>query len=394
MDRRQISLLALFDVSAAFDTVDHQILLQRLSVSFGLTDKPLAWLRSFLSERTNLAVFGSSRSRWFPSPFGVPQGSVLGPLLYIIYTAGIGALLNAYGLLHQLYADDIQAYVHCFAGNAADSVLLMCRAMDALSAWLASNRLLLNSSKTQFIWLGGGRQLAKVDRALIAEMFPHISFSQTVRDLGVTLDQELSLSQHVNAVTRSCYYQLRQLRVVSRSLSHEAAVVLVHAFVTSRLDHCCSILAGLPLELLGRLDRVLRAAARLVGHIPKYAPVSVYMRDVLHWLPVHQRISYRVAALVRRCLAGNAPSYLRDLCCPVSQVEGRQTLRSSTRGLLIVPFSRTSLRQCRDFSVVGPSIWNELPVDMRLLSQISLSTFCKLLKSYFFRRGWAGSASE
>ena len=98
---------------------------------------------------------------------------------------------------------------------------------------------------------------------------------------------------------RSCYYQLRQLRVVMRSLSHDGAVVLVHAFVTSRIDHSCSVLVGLPWGLIGRLDRVLRCAARLIGHIPKYASVSAYMRDVLHWLPVSKRILYRISALVK-----------------------------------------------------------------------------------------------
>ena len=135
---------------------------------------------------------------------------------------------------------------------------------------MASNRLLLNPSKTQFIWLGGRRQLTSLDMHLLAQTFPHTAFSHTVRDLGVTLDQELSFSQHVNLVTRSCYYQLRQLRVVMRSLSHDAAVVLVHAFVTIRIDHCCSILAGHPSSLIGRLDRVMRSGARLIGHIPKF----------------------------------------------------------------------------------------------------------------------------
>src|SRR6218665_696780 len=110
--------------------------------------------------------------------------------------------------------------------------------------------------------------------------FPHVPFSTTVRDLGLTLDQELSFSDHVNLITRSCYYQLRQLRVVMRSLSHDAAVVLVHAFVTSRTDHSCSVLVGLPLGLIGRLDLLLRSSARLIGHIPKYASVSAYMRDI------------------------------------------------------------------------------------------------------------------
>jgi hypothetical protein len=136
------------------------------------------------------------------------------------------------------------SYVHCLAGDVMSSVLLMSRAIDALSLSLgmASNRLLLNPSKTQFIWLGTRRQLASIDLHQLTVAFPHISFSLSVRDLGVALDQELNFSQHINLVTRSCYYQLRKLRVVSRSLSHSATLALVHAFVTSRIDHCSSVL--------------------------------------------------------------------------------------------------------------------------------------------------------
>ena len=113
MDRGQVTLLALFDVSAAFDSVDHSILLQRLSISFGLAGAPLEWLRSFLSERTNCVVVGASRSRWVLAPFGVPQGSVLGPLLYILYTVGISSLLSTSLLV----------------ASCTNSMLMMCRPM-------------------------------------------------------------------------------------------------------------------------------------------------------------------------------------------------------------------------------------------------------------------------
>src|SRR6218665_1961323 len=243
----------------------------------------------------------------------------------------------------------------------------MCLAMDALSAWQASNRLLLNASKTQFIWLGGGRRLAGVDRSSVAIAFPHICFQDSVRDLGVILDQELSFSLHINQLTRSCYYQLRQLRVVSRSLFCSAAAALVHAFVTSRLDHCSSILAGLPLAQTACLDRVLRCAARLIGRIPKYGSFSAYMRDTLHWLPIALRICYRVAVLVWRFLLGSAPGYLNcELCRPVSGLPGRRALPSAT-GQLLVPRAKTATTQRRAFSIVGPSTWNGLPLEIRIL---------------------------
>src|SRR6218665_1471609 len=118
---------------------------------------------------------------------------------------------------------------------------------------MAANRLLLNPSKTQAIWLGGHRQLAKIDGQRLSSLFPHITFSTWVRDLGAMIDSELTFSHHINLIARQCYCQLR---VVSRSLTHQSRLTLVHAFVTSRIDCCCSLLAGLPLDTLARLDRV------------------------------------------------------------------------------------------------------------------------------------------
>ena len=118
---------------------------------------------------------------------------------------------------------------------------------------------------------------------------------------------------------------------------------------TSPLDHCCSVLVGLPLTMTARLDRVLRSAARLIGGVPKYASISGYMRDTLHWLPIRQRIFYRVAVLVWHCLIGFAPVYLQELCRPVSTLVGRQALRSSSGGILLVPYVNTLTMQCRAF---------------------------------------------
>ena len=219
-----------------------------------------------------------------------------------------------------------------------------------------------------------------------------MSFSLVVRDLGVLLDQELTFAPHINQVCRSCYYQLRQLRVIARSLTFKAAVSLVHAFVLSRLDYCASIYAGLPRVRIERLERVHRAAARLIGGFGKTDRISQYMREVLHWLPFPQRISYRIASLVWRCLSGWAPSYLRELCRPLSSCTDRRALRSSVHGDLAVPFARSATMQSRSFSVVGPTTWNGLTLDLRHLP--NCSQFHQLLKTAFFRMAWVGSASE
>ena len=224
--------------------------------------------------------------------------------------------------------------------------------------------------------------------------FPHFVFSSVVRDLGVTLDQELTFAPHIHLLSRACYYQLRQLRTVARSLTLTASTTLIHAFVTARLDYCCSLYVGLPAARLESLDRVLRTAARLIGRIPKFGHITAFMRDVLHWLPLKQRIVYRIAALAWHCLLGLAPAYLRELCSPALSTRTSRSLRSAEQGVLAVPFSRTSTRQNRAFSVVGPSTWNGLPLALRLFPRIPSQAFYTQLKTALFGRTGVGSASE
>ena len=137
----------------------------------------------------------------------------------------------------------------------------MGRAMDALVTWMSSNRLRLNPSKTQFIWLGTRQQLTKINLADLAIEFPQFTFSATVRDLGVTLDQELTFASHIHELCRNCFYQLRQLRVVSRSLTPEATATLVHSFVITRIDYSSALYIGLPAGRIRCLERVLRSVA-------------------------------------------------------------------------------------------------------------------------------------
>src|SRR6218665_640467 len=196
-----------------------------------------------------------------PGPLWSPPRVCPGPPSIHNLHFDIASHLAFQAMLGQLYADDVQAYQHCLASEALVTLNAMSRTMEALGSWMSSNRLRLNPVKTQFIWLGTRRQLAKLDLVALTSACPHFTFSSTVRDLGVTLNQELTLAPHINSLCRVCYYQLCQLRTVSRSLTSTAAATLVHSFVTSRLDYCSSLYIGLPATCLNCLDRVLRSAA-------------------------------------------------------------------------------------------------------------------------------------
>lgn len=156
-------------------------------------------------------------------------GSIWTPT--VIWSGSSDTLLTSHWVLSQIYIDDTQAYLHCAHCAAAAAVRSMQGAMDVLALWMSSNRLRLNASKTLFIWFSTRQQLAKLDfGALAADAeFPFLAFSTTVRDL----DQELFVTSpyRLELVHCCCFYQLRQLRVVSRSLTFRVAVTLIHTFV-------------------------------------------------------------------------------------------------------------------------------------------------------------------
>src|SRR6218665_2481159 len=137
-----------------------------------------------------------------------------------------------------------------------------------------------------------------------------------------------------------------------------------------------------------------RLLERMIGGVPKFAHISEFMRDALRWLPVRQRIHYRLSTIVWRRVLGIAPTYLMELFILTSSCTGGQSLRSASTGDCVVPCARTAIKQHRTFSIVGPSVWNSLPSEIRSLSRDLPGSFYKLLKTFIFARAWAGSVSE
>ena len=319
IDQDQVSLLALLDVSAAFDTVDHGILLERLSTSYGLTGTAFAWLESNITGRVQVIHVGGRQSSPAMVHFGVPQGSVLGPVLYVLYTADIVKLVESFGLRAHLYADDVQLYGCCRPYASVDLSTKILQAIDSIHAWMSSNRLSLNTGKTQFIWFGTRNGLAKRDTHQLSNQSPSLVELTTVKNLGFTLDQELSTKDHVSKLCQSCYFQLRQIRTIRHSLSPSAIRTLVHAFICSRIDFSNSLIYGTSTYLLDRLQSVLNSSARLILKLGKYDPISAAIRRDLHWLPIQARIRFKMNAITRNCLVGQAPCRVLGRALPSYQ---------------------------------------------------------------------------
>jgi len=187
---------------------------------------------------------------------------------------------------------------------------------------------------------------------------------------------------HINHVLSSCYGTLRQLRSMKRSLPSHALNTLVTGLIHSWLDlgYCNVVFAGQPACDVQRLQSILNTAVRLVAGSSRCDHVTSLLRD-RHWLPVKQRVEYKLCMIVHRCLYGDAPSYLVDLIMPSAAASARAGLRSAKSMTVAVPCTLSSFGDC-SFVTAGLRAWNKLPSHLRLM----LTLLDVILKHFYFTR--------
>ena len=374
LDQGDLALLSLLDLTSAFDTVDHDILSRRLETSFGLQSKVLEWFSSFTKNRRQSIHHSTSHTPAVPIICGVPQGSVLGPILFVLYTADLHQLVHSHGLQLHAYADDIQLYGFCSPSNCASLEQQTSLCITDIRRWLTSNRLQLNLAKTELMWCASSQRSHQIPKRSIKIGDLLITPASSVRCLGLIFDSNLSMRPHVSSTVSACFGALRQIRSIRRSVTRSVLITLIVSLVHTRLDYCSAVLAGLPDCLTHRLQAVLNAGARLIFKAKHTDPVTPLLKE-LHWLPVQQRIAFRLSSLVYNCLQGTAPPYLAQQLTQVSQLEARERLRSASTLTLAVPLARRKTIGSRAFSVYAPRAWNRIPAPITSASAIFLINY-------------------
>ena len=280
VDNKNEVILVLLDLSAAFDTIDHDILINRLRTQFGFSATALQWLESYIRDRSQKVVIGCTESRSQPPLSGVPQDSVLGPLLFILYFAPLENVVKSHGLYCMMYADDSQLYIIVIPDSRHSALDKLDQCISDIQSFFLAKKFRRNPTKTEIVHFHS-RFTSHV-----------VSVSKEARNLGVVFDNHLTMSNHINSICRSSSQALRNIGRVRKYLDQANTERLVHAFITSRLDYCNSLLYGLPTKEISKLQRLQSSAARLVMKCKPRDHISPLLQKI-NWFPVKHRIIFK-----------------------------------------------------------------------------------------------------
>ena len=389
IDKKSHTVLLLLDLSAAFDTINHKKLLRRLEHSYGFSGIILQWVASYLSNRSFIVGVKGEYSSLCDLEIGVPQGSILGPIFFILYTKQLQDIASMHGLQIHLYADDTQIYFSFDPKKDMDIESMkrkLKECFEHIKSWMSENYLKLNNNKSEIIEISTNSKTPKQVEFNLDSMCS-IKPTKSAKNLGFIFDNHLNLEAQINNVVRICYVNQRNLGRIGSKLSKELKIQMVHASIHSILDNGNATYGALSERLLQKLQKVQNAAVRFIFGLHgklRQEPITPYMIE-LHFLPVGMRIKFKIALLVFKCLNDCAPEYLRTM------VKIRDTSKHHVRMdhdfflLERPPLSR--LRATAGaFSHTAPKIWNALPYSLRSISR--LDVFKKALKTHLFHQAY------
>ena len=249
-----------------------------------------------------------------------------------------------------------------------------------IASWMDTMHLKLNPDKTEFIMFGYRNQLDKCKTSYVTISGSTIPESPSVKYLGVTLDKNLNLKEHILTKCKSAIANFVRIRNIQQYLTTDACSTLVLGLCISHLDYANTLYYGLPDKTISNLQIVQSMCAKLTLRKSKYDSTTDALLH-LHWLPIKQRINFKIATITHKCIYGTTPQYLKDL---LILAPNPRSLRSSNdRTKLIIPFTRCKTFAAQSFSIAAPMIWNQLP---KLLHETTnLKLFKRQLKTHLYR---------
>ena len=375
-ENNKCTVIVFLDLSAAFDTIDHEKLLSIMSEELGITGTALQWFRSYLIGRTHQVRINGEYSESLEVLFGAPQGSVLGPEMFSIYVRNQPKVFEKCHFNSSAFADDSNGR-KTFAISMQYDVLKneVPRCLEEVRKWMNFQFLKINPDKTEILLLFP-KSLEKevIIKGTIIGDQQCIRFSEVVKNVGVWVDQNLDLTHHINKIVSHCYKILRDIGSIRSFISQMHTEMLVHAVISSRLDYCNSLFFNLSKANINKLQKVQNAAARLVARKRKRHSISSTIKD-LHWLRIESRIIFKILLLVYKGIQGTSSKNIQLDFKP-------HNCRPEDFLMLKTKFFKTSYGR-RTFAYNAPRLWNALPLHIR--TEESLDVFKKAVKTLLFQ---------
>lgn len=365
MDQKKLTALVLIDLSKAFDSICHEILLKKLE-DIGASPSATRWFRSYISGRSQYVKIGPSKSTSQVITHGVPQGSILSPLLFSIYTNDLPKATN--DCLLESYVDDSKVLLSFSTNNKLEAKAKLEEDLIRVTSWCCSNSLLINADKTKFLLFGSSQLLNTftedfslnfLDRTL----HPVIS----AKDLGVIMDVHLKFDEHISKSVSSCMSKLCQINRIRHFLDQETLTLIVQSLVLSKLFYCSSVWSGTAAKNIKKLQLIQNFSARIITNTHKYDHITPVLKE-LKWLPVDRNLVYRDTIQTHKCLNGLSPLYLSEKFYQRDSIHQHST---RNRNDLSIPMFQTSTGQ-RSFHYRAVKLWNNLDNTLKSIKNIKL----------------------
>ena len=373
MDENKLTGALFLDLRKAFDTVDHRILLSKLQM-FNPNKFMFQWLSSYLENRKQVVVFNGILSNEAIISTGVPQGSILGPLLFLMYINDLPMALTSEVIL---FADDTTAIshgaTHCSVASDVQNNL------TSISNYALKNRLIPHPQKTKIMLFSKQSQAVSIDDRIPLNLAgAQIDYTSSYKCLGFTLDEHLDYKLHLKDICKKVHYGISILRRVRLFLSEDTLISLANSLVLCHLDYCSPLLHNLLKSQLESLLKLQKQCARVIlSQTRRSRSKPLFIR--LNWLPIHQRIELNTCILMFKIENNLAPDYLNHMFQKQSDIHDHHT-RSSASGCLHTTRG-TGATHLKSFQYYGAKVWNSLPKSFRDIK--SLDVFKLKCKLYF-----------
>ena len=377
IDQKMLTSAVFLDMSKAFDSVNHETLILKLQ-DVGASDPVILWFCSYLNDRRQVVRIHSTLSEPLPIDCGVPQGSILGPLLFSIYTNDLPSAPQNCSV--QSYVDDTKLVISFKMKDTVNAFADLRADLHRIGQWCSNNHLLLNPSKTKLMVFGSRQMHSRLVTPSLTFMGRELVPEHTAKDLGVILDKNLTYDEHITKTVSSCMSCLGQISRTKHVFDKCTLLTIINALAFSKLYYCSNVWANISKSNISKLQGIQNFAARIATSTRKYDHITPVLKE-LKWLPVATQLYFRSAIMAFKCLTSRVPEYLSSQFSKRGEISGRAT-RSSQ--MLNIPLFKSASGQ-RTFYYRIVSIWNSMDSSLKTLEKVSAFKFYlkrKLIKDF------------